>query len=44
MESDMTNAAASIRQGLREALTQAKGHKTRARVHHIEVPEPEEPL
>lgn len=37
----MTNAAASIRRGLKEALTHAKGQKTGARVHHIEVPEPD---
>lgn len=41
MESDVTNAAASIRRGLQEALTHAKGQKTGARVHHIEVPEPD---
>lgn len=41
MESDMTNAAASIRRGLQKSLTHAKGHKTGARVHHIEVPEPD---
>jgi putative transcriptional regulator len=41
MESDMTNAAASIKKGLQEALTHAKGYKTGARVHHIEVPEPD---
>ena len=37
----MTNPAASIRRGLQEALTHAKGHKSGARVHHIEVPEPD---
>jgi len=43
MESDMTNAATSIKKGLQEALTHAKGHKTGAWVHHIEVPEPDVP-
>ena len=37
----MTNTAASVRRGLQEALTHAKGHKTGARVYHIEVPEPD---
>lgn len=37
----MVNAAASIKTGLQEALTHAKGHKTGARVHHIELPEPD---
>jgi putative transcriptional regulator len=41
METDMTNAAASIRQGLQEALTHAKDYRTGARVHEIEVPEPD---
>lgn len=37
----MTNTAASVRRGLKEALTHAKGHKTGARVYPIEVPEPD---
>lgn len=37
----MTSAAVSIRRGLQEALTNAKAQKTGARVHHIEVPEPD---
>ena len=37
----MTNPAASVRRGLQEALTYAKGHKNGAQVHPIEVPEPD---
>ncbi|WP_291202829.1 helix-turn-helix domain-containing protein [Hyphomonas sp.] len=37
----MTNAAASLKKGLQEALSHAKGHKTDAWVQDIKVPEPD---
>lgn len=36
----MTDAYASIKKGLEESLAHAKGKKTAARIHHIEVPDP----
>ena len=37
----MTEAYDSIRKGLEEALAHAKGKKTGARVHQVDVPEPD---
>lgn len=37
----MTDAFTSIKKGLEESLAQTKGKKTGARVHHIEVPDPD---
>jgi putative transcriptional regulator len=37
----MNDAYGSIRRGLEEALAHAEGRKTAARVHQIEVPDPD---
>jgi putative transcriptional regulator len=37
----MSDAYKSIKQGLEEALAHAKGHDVGARVHQIDVPEPD---